>query len=575
MKSINYIAVILLIVLASCSEDYLEKFPLDAPSDQTFLQTAEEMEVGVNAAYRGLFWKWSQGNPTWPAYDYGTDIGMRRPAGSYIFPWTNGTHDASTGFFKSNWTRFYRNIERANYIIEKLPLGKENVDEDFYNSIMSQALWLRAFNYMYLTELFGDVPWVETVLWDYTEANTLTRTSKATIVDELLTDLDFCILNLPDSWGGEDYGRINKAAAAGLKARIALYNEKWQVAADAAQVAMGMGITLSNDYEGLFLYRGYQHPENLVVIQYLEEFMTHAFPRGAGGRNNGGWSVFQPTRSLADSYPCTDGLSIAESPIFDPANPYENRDGRMKATLLTPGTWFSGTLFDIYDENGDGQDKTLQINANGDTVSIKNQDFHKPGVIKTATGFLQKKNVDEQDKLDNLVSKSRNATILMRYAEVLLTYAEAKYELGSFDQTVADQTINLLRARAGVDPMVVADHSNDELRQLIYNERKIELALEGLRYFDIKRWKIAEHVMNNTYIIGRYKQDVVEDIYQNGFVMPRPTFDQWGISVYPNEQDLFVKIPLEFQFDANRDYLWPIPQTEIDVAPTLGQNPNY
>ncbi|SHE51941.1 Starch-binding associating with outer membrane [Mariniphaga anaerophila] len=576
MKLIKYISILFVFTLFSCGDDYLEKYPLDAPSDQTFLLTAEEMEVGVNNVYRGLIWLWNWENVhTVPALDYGTDLGMRRPSGSYPFPWTYGAHDATTGFFKDAWTKFYRSIERANYIIEKLPLGKENVTEEFYNRIMAEALWHRAFHYMYLTELFGDVPWVETVMWDYEEAYSLVRESKSTIVNNILTDLDFCIANLPASWGGEDYGRISSVAAAGLKARIALYNGMYDVAAQAAQTAMQSDIQLSSNYEGLFSYDTYQVPENLVVVQYLEEFVTHGFPLIAGSRNLKGWGVFQPSVSLADSYVCTDGLSIAESPLFDPRNPYENRDSRMKATLLTHGQWFANLLFDVYDEDGDGKDKTLQINASGDTVSIKNQDFHKPGVIKTASGYYQKKGVAEVDILDNLVAKSRTPTILMRYAEVLLTYAEAKFELGQFDQSVADATINVIRDRVGLPGINVGEHSSNELQALIRNERKVELALEGFRYFDIKRWKTAEHIMNNNYVIGRIQKDVVVDIYQNGFEMPRPTFDEYGISHYPNEQDLFEKIPLEYVFDPARDYLWPIPQTEREVVPTLTQNPGY
>jgi hypothetical protein len=167
-------------------------------------------------------------------------------------------------------------------------------------------------------------------------------------------------------------------------------------------------------------------------------------------------------------------------------------------------------------------------------------------------------------------SAENKGGVLLRKA-----YAEAKFELGQFDQLVADATINVIRDRVSLPGITVGEHSNDELQALIRNERKVELAFEGFRYFDIKRWKTAEHIMNNNYIIGRYKQSVVTDMYQNGYVPPRPTFDEYGISHYPNEQDLFEKIPLEYSFDPARDYLWPIPQTEREVVPTLTQNPGY
>jgi len=563
MKNIFRI-LFLILLFSACTKDYLQKYPLDKPSDQTFLSTPEEMEVASNALYNGLYWKWNWENTsTFFALDYGTDIGIRRPENAYTFPWVYSGQDASTGIFRNAWSVFYKNIERANYIIEKLPLSKENVDEGFYNRIMAEALWHRAFSYFYLTELFGDVPFIDKVLFNYNEAYSYQRTSKATIVISILKDLDFCIANLPDAWGGADYGRVSKATAGALKARIALYNEKWDVAANAAQTVMGLGIDLAPDYEKLFLYEGNQKPEVLLAIQYQKDNVYQSFPTIGGSLNVGGWSITMPTRSLVDSYECMDGLPISESPIFDPRNPYENRDPRLKATILTPGQWFCKSLFNIYDPI------TSQI-VNGVTVAIKNQDFTYTG-ITTFTGFLQKKSIDPKDVYDNTIWNSQNATILFRYAEVLLTYAEAKVELNQFDQSVCDATINKIRSRVNMPAKNVGGLSQAQKRSLVRQERKIELALEGQRFFDIRRWKFAEHIMNNDYLIGRYKQSVL-----NGSLsVPRPTFDEWGISHYLNEKDLFEAIPLKFKFNKDRDYLWPIPQTEINVVPTLDQNPGY
>ncbi|MGN6294154.1 MAG: RagB/SusD family nutrient uptake outer membrane protein, partial [Chitinophagaceae bacterium] len=172
-----------------------------------------------------------------------------------------------------------------------------------------------------------------------------------------------------------------------------------------------------------------------------------------------------------------------------------------------------------------------------------------------------------QDSLElpQYVTQSELNFMFIRYAEVLLTYAEAKIELNEIDQSVFD-AINAVRGRATVGMPAVTGGSQEELRKLIRYERTVELAMEGHRLFDLRRWKYAEHVLPGN-LLGRKKKA----FYNNPVV---PQIDEYGKSHYPNETDLFNVIGVNV-FDASKHYYWPIPQKEIDLNKSLTQNKGY
>jgi hypothetical protein len=153
--------------------------------------------------------------------------------------------------------------------------------------------------------------------------------------------------------------------------------------------------------------------------------------------------------------------------------------------------------------------------------------------------------------------------MLVRYAEVLLMYAEAKIEKGELDQSVYD-AINAVRIRAGL-PEIASGKSQDELRKIVRQERKVEFPFEGLRFFDLRRWKIAEDVMPGA-LYGRPLRD-----YESSFI---PTFDENGMPHYDAYGDELRQFDTR-NFNPARDYLWPIPQKELDINSNLKQNPGY
>ena len=436
--------------------------------------------------------------------------------------------------------------------------AQDVVSEDTYKIVEAQAKTLRAFFYMYLINLYGDVPFVTDMI-SLEEARGATRTSRSQIVETLYTDLDFAATVLPTVWSGDGKkGRITQGAANALKARIALYEGNYRVAAEAAEKVIQSGIyQLSENYSDLFTLAGKGSKESIMHVPYLRGIKTNGIPRYLGLRTTQGWSIIVPTQGIVDFFQCVDGKHIDESPWYDPKNPYENRDPRLKHSIITPGQWFDGLLF----ENHPDSTTTLQ-DQNGKLVRVNNQEVTH--AYASFTGYVWKKYQDPTE-LPAFTTQSEVDFIYIRYAEVLLTYAEAKIELNELDDSVID-AINEVRGRKSVEMPAVDLVSQDALRKLIRYERTVELALEGTRLFDIRRWKYAEHILpGNT--LGRKKRTFYEKY-------PVPTIDSYGQSKYDNEADIFNIIGVN-RFDASKNYLWPIPQKERDLNGALEQNPNY
>lgn len=544
-------------------EDALEKQPLDAPSDETFFSNQTELELAINGVYRDLYWR-AGGLPFPMVLDNTTDLGFLRTDFSGMQTYSRGAHSSETGGFTETWDRMYSGINRANNLLNNMDRAREEVSEEFFTRIQAEARFLRTYFYAWLIQLYGDVPYV-TEIPDNIEDAEVSRTSKTAIIDNLFDDLDFAIQNLPESWGGADDGRATKGAALTLKARIALMNDRYEMAAQAAREVMDMGVYgLYPDYADLFTYTGQRSEEVIFDMPFLVGFLDQPVPREQGPRNTGCWSRLVPSQFMIDAYECTDGLPIDESPLYDPAHPFKSRDPRLDASIIRPQSVFATYVYETHPDSTE----TWQI-VDGEARRVANQDVLNP--FASFTGYLWRKYTSEADMPNNRSNSELNF-ILMRYAEVLLTYAEAKIEMGQIDNTVLD-AINAVRARAyGVDPSATTTYpaitTTDQaaLRTLIRRERKIELADEGFRMLDIHRWKITEHVMPGT-LVGRPRGAYVN-------MTNVPEIDQYGHPDYGAAVDQYRAVDQRV-FDPGKDYLWPIPQKDIDVNEQLEQNPNY
>lgn len=559
MKSqliICVVALCQLVLFQSCQKGFLDKLPSDQPSSETFFENENDLILAINGAYSGLYWGSSR-VPYSMWLESSTDNSFDRGDYGGMYTAQTGQFGTETTVFYSIWSSLYTYIASCNNILTNMHKAKEVSSESVYNQVEAQALFLRAFFYHYLINLYGDVPFITKVI-SLEEGKTLTRTPRAEIAAQLLDDLQVAADKLPVQWTGGDMGRITKGAALALRARIALLEGNYQVAAASAKAVMDLNVyELYNDYAKLFQLSGENSKEAIFSLPYLRGTTTSAIPQYIGIRATQGWSIYVPSQNLVNYYECTDGKPIDKSTLFDPENPFESRDPRLKASILTPGQWMGGFLFETH------PDSTKTSRSQGGKITrVSNQEVTNP--FATFTGYIWKKYLDSLE-IPAYNTQSELSYMFIRYAEVLLTYAEAKIELGQVDQSVVD-AINKVRTRPSVEMPAVAVQSVDDMRKVVRYERTVELAMEGHRLFDIRRWKYAEHVMAGN-VLGRKKKS----FYEHPVV---PSIDAYGKSHYPNETELFNVISVN-TFDKNKNYYWPIPQKEIDLNKNLSQNPNY
>lgn len=538
----------------------LDLNPLSESSTGNFYANQTELEMAVNDLYRLVFWQNSN-------EEHSDNLWNRGDGGNAI---TYGTLDAENGTVGTFWLNAYKAIGRATVFLEKKDNGADNTPESVMQRMEGEARLARAYQYARLIAHFGDVPLLtESIMLE--DSYTLPRTDKNVVMDFIFHELDLAADLLPVSYSDGELKRATKGAALGIKARTALYMGEWSVARDAAAAVIALAdegvYTLHPDYRRLFLADGALSNEIMISIPRSEE---HGFVGGSRNhisRNNGGYASVLPTWDIMDAYECIDGLPIDESPLYDPSAPFANRDPRLTNTIVEFGTPWLGFSYQPHPDS-------TQVWSYQDGRMVSNADSRGVGEFASYTGLLLKKGIDES-WLE--AQREDNDRIIMRYAEMLLTYAEAKVELNEIDESFFD-ALNQVRARAyGVSvgetsayPAVTTTNV-DALRTLIKRERRVELAYEGLRYMDLIRWRLAEKAL------GRPLYGLPDPENQDRdkwlFAGP-PAIDADGIPDY-SELGSHVKQIAERNFDASRQYLWPIPASERRINDELTQNPNY
>ena len=563
-------SIISVLLFVSCS-DFLDKAPLDSPSDKTFLANETELQMAVTGCYTPL-WAELEGMSFFLAFEAASDNGWDRNT-SDLQKLGQGANDAKSSFAEYVWRNCYSGIARCNYIINNIS-KVTGVSEPIVRQAKAEVQFLRAYYYAYLVDLYGDVPLIlESLTLDNAE---VPRSAKADVLAQIFKDYDEAAAGLGTK-NKPTSGRPTKQAALALKARIALYNEKWDVAIAAASEVMkleGTDVALDPSFRNLFTYEGQDSKEILFSIQFLFGQKVHPIFRLFGGRNGGGHANKVPSYQLVDSYPCTDGLSIDKSPLYDPAKPWENRDPRLAWTFALPssgyadwtkepGCIFQGFQFETH------RDSVKCYNYHTSPASyVDNQDALN--AYASFSGINWRKYVNDKNYGD--VNNCDNNIIVIRYAEVLLIYAEAKAKANQADNS-ALEAINKVRARAGMPNITATDPT--ELFYAVARERRHELSGEGQRLSDIRRWKIAEKVMNG-FLLGRM---------QKSYPAKAPVIDNYGTPDYvaagipiasdvndPNTSMRTVDLRV---FKPGKDYLWPIPYMERQTNPALTQNPGW
>ncbi len=450
------------------------------------------------------------------------------------FPWENwqvqATGYATANEFGQNYMR-YDKITRCNNFLANI--DRPEMSEELRTRLTSEVRFLRAWHYFLKVTLYGDVPLVKEVL-DIKNSN-LPRTPKAEVEQFILDELTEIAPTLPDKYRGGDVGRVTKGAALTLRARMEIFKGDYAACAATCEQIMKLGYSLFQDYKGLFKIANVNNEEVIMDVQYVENLAKNSILGVMPPASVGGWSSINPTQALVDTYECMDGKTIKESTNYNPKDPYKDRDPRLAATIIYPGCLYEGSYFnsiDIKDPTGD---------------------YYAP-YGRSKTGYHPRKYIDNLSDYADMWNTGMNA-IVMRYAEVLLMYAESKIELSQIDESVY-KALNDIRKRAGMLEVDRTVYNNQaKMRELVRRERRVELAMEGLRWFDICRWRIAEEVMPG-------------QVY--GALLG--TVDAGTGALNLTDERIKVEIRL---FDPAKNYLWPIPQSVIDATPAIEQNPGY
>ena len=568
----KYLISLIIIFLAITACEDLNLNPLSEGSSETWFSTKDEIRMSVNDLYRHAFWV--------PDLDNGgrgswTDDWTSRNTLSSI---TAGTINGEWGIVVERWRNSYKAIARANTILANLDKAVEDIPQETFDGFAAEARFIRASMYSYLISHWGDVPYYTEEL-DLDEAFTMGRTDKNVILQNIYTDYDYAIANLPESYGSGESQRATKGAAMGMKARIALYNSDWTIASEEAKACMDLEVySLYPDFRDLFLSKTKNPDEILFAIpRSVSLDVSHAtnYPiRATMTRNAGGWGSFNPSWDLLASFLCTDGLPIDESPLFNPREPFENRDPRCAQTIVPFQTEHLGFMYQPHPDSVEVLNfSTGEYQYNNDTRSNKQ--------YASYNGMIWRKWVDEDWSDDR---KADNDKFIIRYADVLLIYAEASIESGQIDQSVLD-AINMVRARAygvgisdtGSYPAVTTTDPA-ELRKAVRIERRMEFVWEGLRYMDLIRWRLAEKALTTTIYGMLDPADLLSTVIPQGlwFWSETPQVDEDGVADFTSMFDAgYCKILAIQQFDASRQYLWPIPSKEILINENIQQNPGY
>ncbi|MGA0556281.1 RagB/SusD family nutrient uptake outer membrane protein [Larkinella sp. VNQ87] len=557
------LAILFLLTTGFSTCNNLDLNPLSEPSTATFYSNQTELELAVNDLYRLDFW----GNDNEQFTD---NYWHRGQLGNAV---TFGTMNAEDATAQAFWTVCYKAIARANTFLASKDRAAANTSPAIMTQLEAEMRLIRAYEYSRLITHFGDVPLMTKPL-TLEESYGVARTPQADVLKFIFEELDFAIANLPQSYPASAVKRLTKGAALAVKARTALYTGNWALAKEATQAIMqfsGAGTyTLHPSYSQLFLKAGETSPE--IILSIPRDEAQKVFTSGTNvqdqlPRVTGGFGAQIPTREMVDAYECTDGKPIDESPLYDPRAPFKNRDPRLTASIVEFGTQWLGYSYQPHPDS-------LTVFSSKENRRVSNLDTRAVAAFASFTGFLWKKGIDQSwaDK------RSEDAdAILFRYAEILLTYAEAKIELGEIDASVLN-AINQVRARAyGVSvtqtsayPAVTTTNAAD-LRRIVRRERRVEFSREGLRYMDLIRWKLAEKALTRP-VIG-----LPDPAVQNRAKWPFPgvtPLDDDGIADYTSFGS-DVKVVAQRTFDKNRQYLWPIPALERRVNPNLTQNPGY
>lgn len=544
MKKIKYVFVLIISVVFTSCNDILNIEPKDRITGIWINEAL--VESYVNGMYNSLQHGYCEAlwaSLTDEMHDVHNNGGAWTVQRGELTSDNISTLGTTTTPYFNKWGYAYARIRDINEFFDQIE--SSDFEDETKDRLKGEMKFIRAYLYSELLWRYGDVPLITQVFALDDDYTAVTRDSYDKVVDFIVNELDEASVLLSKSEIKK--GRATPDATLALKSRVLLYaasplnnpsndRTKWEKAAQAAENLIDKGYTLYPDYKNLFM----EDNNEIIFGRYFTISLNHNINGLSGTNSLYGGGHNHPTENLVMDYEMVNGelpysldasnkIIVNPASGYDPKNPYLNRDPRFYASILYDGCIFQDHEVETFDGGIDSPlSSVVPWNA-------------------TMTGYYLYKFIDPYKSVNlRTEDKSTNPWIYFRYGEILLNYAEAKFELG--DEDVARKYVNLVRARVNMPPV---NASGIDLRNKIRHERRIELAFEGHRFFDVRRWEILEEVSTKQ-ILGMQIRKAAngEKSYDIKVVAPVAYYDQ------------HLKLP--------------IPRTEIDKSGgALTQNRGY
>jgi len=550
---------LLMVSISSCNK-FLDLKPASEITDPTYWKTANDFKLAANFFYKNTLddphYSGTNNSDNMSDIAFGTQTDAVS-AGTYVAPETDAI-----------WDNAYSWIRNANKLIQE---GRTSEIMQDIQPYLGEGYFFRAYNYFTLVKLYGGVPIISKVLLPSDAEVFSKRADRAVVFDSILRDLNFAIADLPVKKDAET-GRICKEAAQAFKARVCLFEGTWRkfrglTGADSLleQAYTEAGNVISSKAYSLYDAKGAQsyrylfidatsidNPESIIVKKYRTNINVNGWAYGVS------WGNLNPTKKMADAYLCKDGLPIEKSPEFEGydscRSEFYNRDPRMTQSIIMPATKIIRPQFDTYLPQWPGVDNNRNVNS----------------------GYMLYKFISEEPTPGD--GGGEFDWNILRYAEVLLIYAEAKFERNN-QITDADLniSINALRSRVGMPALTnsfVQVHGLD-MRTEIRRERMVELAFEGFRWDDLRRWKTAETELPKSQLSIKVTATQWDS---KKITLDGSSYTSYFYNLGEGQLENGCKVlqpASQRTFDPEKNYLLPIPTKQISLNDSLEQNPKW
>lgn len=544
MKKLKYIAYTALCTSFFLSSCDLERYPLTDLSENNFWNDDKNGTLALTSLYRGNITDGLEYNVSdfWSYHgllfmEHLTDNAFdRRGENNPFFKISSGQLLSDNNFISGYWSSAYKRIGLCNRFLAGI---EEAAESGLKTRMIAEARFLRATQYHYLASYFKNVPLVTTVLTGE-ESNNVTKETQANILKWCVTEFREAANDLPrfSQIGTSETGRACKQASLAFLGRTYMLMKEWSKGADIYKEIIELGDNdIHNSYPELFFPgTGVGNKENIFYISYMENYFGCGIPQQGLPAKDGGWSLSNPTAGLFESYSFSDGTPFSyDDPRFNPDNLGENRDPRLDYTIFYNGAMFMGSEYRISPDYEAAKKERLDYSSEA-----------------SKTGYMWRKYYNE-NPINNLQSYSA-VTPIIRYSEVLLSYLECLIESNqSINQGLLDMTINKIRGRSDVQMPAIIETNVGKLREIVRNERRIELAYEGIRFWDIMRWNIAHEVL-------------VGEIWG----APYPASTTYATSTkFVDSTGHYRWYVGRRDFRNQQDYTWPVPLSEQNINPNL------